>query len=72
VRQIVRGQHHRVVANQLFEQAECSHIEARIGLVEQQDRRIVQQGAGDRDALLLATREPANAFVGEISQSNAF
>src|SRR5437868_6688343 len=39
-------------------------VERRGRLVEQQDRRLAQQGAGDGDALALATRE-ARAVLAE-------
>ena len=35
----------------------ADRVEVRGGLVQDQDRRILQQGAGDRDALTLAARK---------------
>ena len=56
VRQIVGREYHRSLAagGQLLQRSEGASVQASIGFVEQQHWRVVQQGPGDRDTLLLA------------------
>ena len=46
-------------------------VEFRGGLIENQDWRILQQGAGDGDALPLAAAQPLAAIADHVSDSPA-
>ncbi len=46
-----------------------AHVDAGEGLVEQQDVRLLGQGAGEEDALLLPARELADGASGEVGDA---
>ena len=67
--QPMRDHERGAVAHELLERVLHQPLALRIeragGLVEQQDRRILEDGARDGDALLLAAREPRAALAEE-------
>jgi hypothetical protein len=69
--EVVVDHHHRGAglgdAHELAVDDACrGGVEARIGLVEQQDRGLLRQRAGQEGALLLATGELGDAHAGEV------
>ena len=61
----------RARADEVDDEAAREHVEAGGGLVEDQHRRVVQRGAGERDPLPLAGGELAAAALEERARSGA-
>ena len=69
-RVVVGGDHRRAVSHHPREQIGTTRVEARIGLVQHQQRGVVQDRPADRQPLLSAPRQLPGRSAGDVAKAD--